>query len=119
MKISKIAGVDMMRYSAQVKGIGMSARSIRSRKCYPTNLISYAVSVQGGGYMSVVRFQVFSPHGELKSIFDVSTVIYSSTSWTWSKGFVEFLDSVTGWNAAGEMAWGDDIGSLSHAEKNI
>lgn len=96
LKLSKLKGENLLKYAVQVKGIGVGAHGIRSRKDY-TMTISYAVSVQGGDHTSVATLPAISPAGELKSIFNDSAVICSFTSWVGFDKLIEFMNAVTGW----------------------
>jgi len=52
LAISKIKGIDVLKYAVQVKGIAVGAHGIRSGKDYPQPH-AYAVSVQGADHTSV------------------------------------------------------------------
>lgn len=65
----KIAGLknlypgELLRYTVQVKGVGIDAHGIRSGKDYPQP-IAYAGSVQGGDHTSVAGLPVDSESSE-------------------------------------------------------
>ncbi|MEM1565825.1 MAG: aldehyde ferredoxin oxidoreductase C-terminal domain-containing protein [Candidatus Bathyarchaeia archaeon] len=74
LRIGALKGVDVTSYAVQVKGIGVGAHGIRSKKDYP-EIYSYACSVQCGDHTSVACMPLDDPRSEHLRIFDDSGVI--------------------------------------------
>ncbi len=92
LKISKLKGVDVLRYAVHVKGIEVGAHGIRSGRDYPTP-IGYAASPQGGDHTSTTR----DGYEDMAwSVFGDSAVVCSfcfHDPLIW-----EFARAVTGWD---------------------
>ena len=86
--ISKLKGVDVLRYAVQVKGIGVGAHGIRSGKDYPQPH-AYAAGVQGADHTSVAP--------EQDKVFYDSAVICIFNLADWDT-MIALLNAVTGWN---------------------
>ncbi|RLG83548.1 MAG: aldehyde ferredoxin oxidoreductase [Thermoprotei archaeon] len=92
LAISKMKGVDVLKYAVQVKGVGVGAHGIRSGKDYP-DLHAYASSVQGADHTSVAP--------EKDAVFYDSAVICWFNGVDWDT-MIALLNAVTGWNATHE-----------------
>ncbi|MEM2308766.1 MAG: aldehyde ferredoxin oxidoreductase C-terminal domain-containing protein [Sulfolobales archaeon] len=95
---------DVLKYAVQVKGIGIGAHGIRSRKDYPQP-IAYAASVQGGDHTSVAGLPANSEESEVWSAFLDSAVICMFTS-VEEDTVLKFLNTVTGWSVAKDELYG-------------
>ncbi|MCX8185292.1 MAG: aldehyde ferredoxin oxidoreductase C-terminal domain-containing protein [Sulfolobales archaeon] len=91
---------EVLKYAVQVKGIGVGAHGIRSRKDYPQP-IAYAASVQGGDHTSVAGLPADSEESEISSAFLDSAVVCSFTS-VEEETVLKFLNAVTGWGVTKE-----------------
>ncbi|MEM1961966.1 MAG: aldehyde ferredoxin oxidoreductase C-terminal domain-containing protein [Sulfolobales archaeon] len=95
---------DVLKYAVQVKGIGVGAHGIRSRKDYPQP-IAYAASVQGGDHTSVAGLPANSEESEVWSAFLDSAVICMFTS-VEEDTVLKFLNAVTGWSVTKDELYG-------------
>lgn len=95
LEISRRKGVDVLKYAVQVKGVGIGAHGIRSKKDYPQP-IAYAASVQGGDHTSVAGLPVESTESEAWSALLDSFVncLFLDLGDTYT---LEYLNTVTGW----------------------
>jgi len=101
--IARMKGVDpseVLKYAVQVKGIGIGAHGIRSRKDYPQP-IAYAASVQGGDHTSVAGLPANSEESESWSAFLDSAVVCSFTSVD-EDTMIKYVNAVTGWTLTKE-----------------
>ena len=78
-------GIDVLKYAVQVKGVGVGAHGIRSRKDYP-DLHAYASSVQGADHSSVAP--------EKDAVFFDSAVICRFNEVDWDT-MIALLNTVT------------------------
>jgi len=107
----KIAGLknldpgELLRYTVQVKGVGVGAHGIRSGKDYPQP-IAYAGSVQGGDHTSVAGLPVDNDSSEAWSVFLDSGVVCMFTAVDDST-MIKYLNTVTGWNITREEFYGE------------
>ncbi|MEM4600884.1 MAG: aldehyde ferredoxin oxidoreductase C-terminal domain-containing protein [Sulfolobales archaeon] len=107
VEIAKRKGLpveDVLKYAVQVKGIGVGAHGIRSRKDYPQP-IAYAASVQGGDHTSVAGLPANSEESEVWSAFLDSAVICMFTS-VEEDTVLKFLNAVTGWSVTKDELYG-------------
>lgn len=107
VEIAKRKGLpveDVLKYAVQVKGIGVGAHGIRSRKDYPQP-IAYAASVQGGDHTSVAGLPANSEESEVWSVFLDSAVICMFTS-VEEDTVLKFLNAVTGWSVTKDELYG-------------
>ncbi len=91
---------EVLRYAVQVKGVGVGAHGIRSRRDYPQP-IAYAASVQGGDHTSVAGLPVDSEESEIWPAFLDSAVVCMFTS-VEEATMLRFLNAVTGWSVTRE-----------------
>ncbi|WP_048815843.1 aldehyde ferredoxin oxidoreductase C-terminal domain-containing protein [Desulfurococcus amylolyticus] len=96
---------ELLRYTVQVKGVGVGAHGIRSGKDYPQP-IAYAGSVQGGDHTSVAGLPVDSDSSEAWSVFLDSGVVCMFTAVDDST-MIKYLNTVTGWNITREEFYGE------------
>jgi aldehyde:ferredoxin oxidoreductase len=88
--------LDLLPYAVQSKGIGIGAHGIRSGKDYP-DVISYAVSVQGGDHTSTAGLPLDGGGSELTEIFNDSAVYCNFNSFGIRRTLkFEFYKAVTG-----------------------
>lgn len=99
-KIRKLSPDEVLKYAVQVKGIGVGAHGIRSRKDYPQP-IAYAASVQGGDHTSVAGLPADSEESESWSAFLDSAVVCMFTS-VEVDTMIRYLNTVTGWSVTKE-----------------
>jgi len=107
VEIAKRKGLpveEVLKYAVQVKGIGVGAHGIRSRKDYPQP-IAYAASVQGGDHTSVAGLPANSEESEVWSVFLDSAVICMFTS-VEEDTVLKFLNAVTGWSVTKDELYG-------------
>ena len=112
LKLSQIRKIDvnkLLEKAIQCKGIAIGAHGVRSKRDYP-QIISYALSVQGGDHTSIAtyppqQFRGFG-EGEYFAIFLDSAVVCMFT-YVHEYG-LEFLNAVTGWNID-ENTWVSEI----------
>ncbi|MEM1623723.1 MAG: aldehyde ferredoxin oxidoreductase C-terminal domain-containing protein [Sulfolobales archaeon] len=107
IEIAKRKGLpveDVLKYAVQVKGIGVGAHGIRSRKDYPQP-IAYAASVQGGDHTSVAGLPANSAESEVWPAFLDSAVICMFTS-VEEDIVLKFLNAVTGWSVTKDELYG-------------
>jgi aldehyde:ferredoxin oxidoreductase len=96
LKLSKMKKKDLLPYAVQSKGIGIGAHGIRSGKDYP-DVISYAVSVQGGDHTSTADLPLDGGGSELTEIFNDSAVYCNFNSFGIRRTLrFEFYKAVTG-----------------------
>ncbi len=95
---------DVLRYAVQVKGVGLGAHGIRSRRDYPQP-IAYAASVQCGDHTSVAGLPVDSEESEVSSVFADSAVVCMFTA-VEENTMLRFLNAVTGWGVTREELYG-------------
>jgi len=94
--LGRAKGVDLLRYAVQVKGIGVGAHGIRSRKDFISDPIGYAVSTQGGDHTSTGGLPAKTHARELRSIFlDSATVCLFAARVEFDR-LVDFADAITG-----------------------
>ena len=109
LRITEEKKVDTLRYAVQVKGIGVGAHGVRSKKDYPQP-IAYAASVQGGDHTSVAGLPKKSRESESWKAFLDSGVVCMFTSFAADeKTIIEYLNTVTGWNVTVDELY-DEIG---------
>jgi aldehyde:ferredoxin oxidoreductase len=73
IKLSKLKGLDVLRFAVHVKAVAIGAHGIRSGKDYPMEM-SYACSVQAGDHTSVAYLPLTHSASELTVIFHDSAV---------------------------------------------
>jgi aldehyde:ferredoxin oxidoreductase len=96
LKLGKMKKMDLLPYAVQSKGIGIGAHGIRSGKDYP-DVISYAVSVQGGDHTSTAGLPLDGGGSELTEIFNDSAVYCNFNSFGIRRTLkFEFYKAVTG-----------------------
>jgi len=96
LKLGKMKKMDLLPYAVQSKGIGIGAHGIRSGKDYP-DVISYAVSVQGGDHTSTAGLPLNGGGSELTEIFNDSAVYCNFNSFGIRRTLkFEFYKAVTG-----------------------
>jgi aldehyde:ferredoxin oxidoreductase len=108
LRISKIKGVDVLKYAVHVKGIGVGAHGIRSELDY-TKDVSYAVSVQGGDHTSTAGLPAISYEGELVNTYYDSAVICMFTTKPGFERIIEFGNALTGFDLTPEK-WLNEVG---------
>jgi len=97
LELSNLKGIELCKYAVHVKGIGVGAHGIRSRKDY-TQFISYALSTQGGDHTSAPLLPPLKRWGELWNAFNDSAVICSFNVPEGAEDLpFEFLKAITGW----------------------
>ncbi|MCX8209202.1 MAG: hypothetical protein N3G79_06145 [Sulfolobales archaeon] len=107
IEVARMKGLppeEVLKYAVQVKGVGVGAHGIRSRRDYPQP-VAYAASVQGGDHTSVAGLPVNSEESEVWSAFLDSAVVCSFTS-VEEDTMLKFLDAVTGWGITREELYG-------------
>lgn len=109
LKLMEDKKTDTLRYAVQVKGIGVGAHGVRSKRDYPQP-IAYAASVQGGDHTSVAGLPKKSRESETWKAFLDSGVVCMFTSFVADeKTMIEYLNAVTGWNVTVDELY-DEIG---------
>ncbi|MCD6559841.1 MAG: aldehyde ferredoxin oxidoreductase [Palaeococcus sp.] len=108
LEISKMKGVNAMKYAVHVKGIGIGAHGIRSDLDY-TKDISYAVSVQGGDHTATAGLPVRSYEGELVNAFYDSGVVCMFVTKPGFERIIEFGNVLTGFDITPEK-WLNEVG---------
>ncbi|MCD6370580.1 MAG: aldehyde ferredoxin oxidoreductase [Thermoplasmata archaeon] len=108
LEISKMKGIDVMKYAVHVKGIGVGAHGIRSELDYTKN-ISYAVSVQGGDHTSTATLPAKSYEGEIVNAYYDSAVICNFLTKPGFERILEFGNYVTGFEITPEK-WLNEMG---------
>lgn len=96
LAVSKLKGVDALKYAVQVKGIAVGAHGIRSGKDYPQS-IAYAGSVQGGDHTSVAGLPAKSTESELWFAFLDSAVVCMFLD-LGEQVLADYLAAVSGWD---------------------
>jgi len=97
VQISKMKGVDVMKYAVQFKGNEVGAHGIRTGSHFP--YLGYALSVQGGDHTSIPRF----PMSEAGSALTDSLVVCTISLGFDGRGLIwDFFKAVTGWDLTQE-----------------
>ncbi len=96
LKLGKTKKMNLLLYAVQSKGVSIGAHGIRSGKDYP-DIISYALSVQGGDHTSTTDLPLDSGGSELAEIFNDSGVYCNFNSFGIRRNLrFEFYKAVTG-----------------------
>jgi len=105
--ISKMKGVDVLKYAVQAKGHGLGAHGIRSRLDYPQP-IAYVASVQGGDHTSVAGIEDGKPSEAWSAFIDSAVICMFTTFYSDAeKVVVEYLDAITGWSSSEDIVYKD------------
>ncbi|PUA33671.1 MAG: aldehyde ferredoxin oxidoreductase [Zestosphaera tikiterensis] len=103
-ELKKVGVDELLQYAVQVKGVGVGAHGIRSRKDYPQP-IAYAASVQGGDHTSVAGLPANSEESEAWAVLIDSGVVCMFTAID-DTTMIKYLNAVTGWNLSKEEFYG-------------
>jgi len=105
LKISKLKGVDVLKYAVQFKGMEVGAHGIRSGLDYTGKWpMCYACSTQPGDHTSTA----FMGHMETMSLPD--TLVYCIISYRGGQDLLyNFYKAITGWELTPEL-WVKELG---------
>jgi aldehyde:ferredoxin oxidoreductase len=106
LRIAKMKGLEpseVLRYAVQVKGIGVGAHGIRSKRDYPQP-IAYAASVQGGDHTSVAGLPADSTESESWAAL-LDSLVACMFLETDEDTMLSYLNAVTGWDVAREEVY--------------
>jgi aldehyde:ferredoxin oxidoreductase len=96
LKLSKLKGIDLMKYAVHSKGVAIGAHGIRSGHDFLSKNIGYAVSVQGGDHTSSTNLPL--DESELSTIFaDSATYCFFTTFGIEDTELFGLYEAVTGW----------------------
>jgi len=117
LKISKMKGVDVVKYAVVEKGMAIGAHGIRSGLDYPEK-ISYACSVQAGDHTSTAYPELTHDNSEL------FTILHDSGVYCWFNFFgvpKEYLwglcEAVTGWKVGPEEWFKTNARRILHIQR--
>ena len=118
-RLGETKEVDLLRYAVQVKGIGVGAHGIRSRKDFISDPIGYAVSTQGGDHTSTGGLPAKTYARELRSIFHDSATVCLFAAREEFDRLVGFADAITGFGLTPQM-WFETIGPrILHLQRTL
>lgn len=107
---------EVLRYAVQVKGIGVGAHGVRSKKDYPQP-IAYAASVQGGDHTSVAGVPADSSESESWAVL-IDSLVACMFLAVEEEVMIDYLNAVTGWDVTKEEVY-KEIGPRTLALQRI
>ncbi len=118
LKISKMKGVDALKYAVVSKGIGIGAHGVRSGLDYPHHE-TYVCSVQGGDHTSPAYIPLEDPISEFSvALFDSGVFCWFNFFNKESKDLVwDLFDAVTGWKITPEEWYGTSARRIIHIQR--
>lgn len=97
LRISKMKGIEVLRYAVQSKGIGIGAHGIRSGRDYVSTDIGYACSVQCGDHSSTTDLPIDGYGSEIWEVFDDTAIVCKFNTFGLTEKFkFDFYNAVTG-----------------------